>query len=135
MIELRRTLAALVVTLAAIVASPALADMFADWDANGDGVITRDEFHAGMGAIGVYRRWDANHDGILSDDEFRAAWGRHGADVEVPPPPPVPKDEATRRGVLEGSYFDRFDSNHDGVLQRGEFDRFEAMVKREHWFH
>ncbi|SMF00410.1 EF hand [Tistlia consotensis] len=133
MTELRRTLAALAVALAAIGASPALADMFADWDANGDGVVSRDEFHEGMGAIGVYRRWDANHDGILSDDEFRAAWGRPGAEVEVPPPP-MPKDEATKRGVLERGYFDRYDANHDGLLERPEFERFERMVAREHWF-
>lgn len=61
-------LGALLVSLAAV---PALAqDSMSDWDSNGDGTISQDEFNTGWGEAGVYDSWDEDGDGALSEDEF-----------------------------------------------------------------
>ena len=47
------------------------------FDTNKDGVITKEEFDAGMAAR--FTELDANHDGVMTADEQRAARGRMGA--------------------------------------------------------
>ena len=60
--------AALLTSLAAV---PALAqDSMSDWDSNGDGSISQDEFNTGWDEAGIYDSWDEDGDGTLSNDEF-----------------------------------------------------------------
>jgi Ca2+-binding EF-hand superfamily protein len=72
-------------------------------DANGDGVLTRQEFDAGRAAM--FARLDADNNGVLSRDEMRARrHGRHG-----------------RGGHGEGMHLAAADANDDGVISREEF--------------
>lgn len=83
--------------------------MYADLDANDDGVITRDEFRAH--AIKMFDRMDTNKDGKIDAAERQAArdamrhrMGGHGPmggpgpmgdpDGDVPPPPPPSDPDA-----------------------------------------
>ena len=52
-----------------------------NWDSDGDGVITRDEFDAGWSEEGAFDAWDADEDGALSEDEFGdGAYSRYDQD-------------------------------------------------------
>lgn len=108
-------------------------------DANGDGVLTRDEAMAQADAR--FDRMDANKDGKLTSDEMRPR-GRMGG-AEVPPPPPPPADGAAPPPPPPGGpamggrgfgdrMFARLDTNGDGVIDREEFRaqaarRFDRM--------
>ncbi|GGB32848.1 hypothetical protein GCM10011380_22870 [Sphingomonas metalli] len=111
-------------------------------DADGDGVVTREE------AMAAFDRLDTNHDGRLTAEERRAGrpdragfamrggrdgedrrerWGdrRGGPDGErrgPPPGGPMPDREMTRADFLAraGDRFDRLDTNHDGRIDRAE---------------
>ena len=58
-------------TALVLIASPALAE-WDQWDANDDAVVDESEFAAGFGEEGVYGEWDEDGDGALSEDEFNA---------------------------------------------------------------
>jgi hypothetical protein len=102
-------------------------------DANGDGVMTRDEAMAQADAR--FDRMDANKDGKLTPDEMRPRrpMGEPGA---TPPPsadgatpPPPPPSGAGGRGER---MFARLDTNGDGAIDRAEFraqaaQRFDRM--------
>lgn len=78
--------------------------MYADLDANNDGVITRDEFRAH--AVKMFDRMDTNKDGKIDAAERKAAHdamrermrghgpmgGPGGPDGNPPPPPPADED-------------------------------------------
>ena len=103
-------------------------------DANGDGVMTRDEAMAQADAR--FDRMDANKDGKLTPDEMRPRrpMGEAGATPPPPPadgaaPPPPPSPGAGGRGER---MFARLDTNGDGVIDREEFraqaaQRFDRM--------
>lgn len=91
-------------------------------DADGDGVVTRDEAMAQADAR--FDRMDANKDGKLTADEMRPRrpMGEPGA---TPPPPadggassPLPPPGAGGRGER---MFARLDTNGDGAIDREEF--------------
>ncbi len=108
-------------------------------DADGDGVITRDEAMAQADAR--FDRLDTNKDGKLTPDELRPRGRMDGAGM-APPPPPPPADGAAPpppppgpgmagRGFGE-RMFARLDTNGDGVVDREEFRaqaarRFDRM--------
>lgn len=48
-----------------LTALPVLAQTFADWDTDGDGILTRSEWDTGV-ADTSYGAWDANDDGFVS---------------------------------------------------------------------
>jgi len=108
-------------------------------DANGDGVLTRDEAMAQADAR--FDRMDANKDGKLTPDEMRPH-GRMGgpgtppppppADGAAPPPPPPPGGPAMGGHGFGERMFARLDTNSDGVIDRNEFraqaaQRFDRM--------
>jgi len=84
--------------------------MFARYDANGDGVITRAEFDAARQAN--FDRLDTNHDGSISRDELHAGFQNAG-------------DRGHWRhgggGRMREMMLQREDSNHDGSISRDEF--------------
>lgn len=103
-------------------------------DANGDGVLSRDEAMAQADAR--FDRMDANKDGKLTADEMRPRrpMGESGATPPPPPadgaaPPPPPPPGAGGRGER---MFARLDTNSDGVIDREEYraqaaQRFDRM--------
>ena len=105
-------------------------------DADGDGVLSRDEAMARSDAR--FDRLDANKDGKLTPDEMQPRRPMGGAEpaasappaadgASPPPPPPGPGG----RG-FGGRMFARLDTNGDGVIDRDEYraqaaQRFDRM--------
>ena len=77
---------------AAPAAAPMRSRMFERMDANHDGVISRDEYHAMVGER--FDRMDTNHDGFLDQSEMTAmrerARGMMQRGGDTPPPPQNP---------------------------------------------
>jgi Ca2+-binding EF-hand superfamily protein len=103
-------------------------------DANGDGVMTRDEAMAQADAR--FDRMDANKDGKLTADEMRPR--RPMGDASATPPAPPPTDGAAPPAGSAGPggrgerMFARLDTNGDGAIDREEFraqaaQRFDRM--------
>jgi hypothetical protein len=105
-------------------------------DANGDGVLSRDEAMAQADAR--FDRLDVNKDGKLTPDEMQprrpmsgtapAASAPPPADGASPPPPPP----GPRGRGFGGRMFARLDTNGDGVIDREEYraqaaQRFDRM--------
>ena len=88
-------------TAVALFAAPAFADM-ADWDANTDSMIDRDEFGTGFGEGGVFGDWDTDDDAMLTEDEWSLGWGDD-------------YDEA------DYGAFSDWDANQDTFLDEDEF--------------
>ena len=104
-------------------------------DANGDGVLSRDEAMAQADAR--FDRLDTNKDGKLTPDEMPSHRPMGGADAAPPPPPPAdgasppPPAGPGGRG-FGGRMFARLDTNGDGVIDREEYralaaQRFDRM--------
>ena len=83
---------ALLLTAALASTGPAAAQVVENWDTDGDGVITQDEWNTGLTEMGLFSDWDADGDGSLTSDEFA------------------------------GGLFDRFDEDGDGALTVSEWD-------------
>lgn len=105
-------------------------------DANGDGMLSRDEAMAQADAR--FDRLDANKDGKLTPDEMhpRRPMGGTEPAASAPPavdgsPPPPPPPGPGGRG-FGGRMFARLDTNGDGVIDREEYraqaaQRFDRM--------
>jgi hypothetical protein len=105
-------------------------------DADGDGVLTRDEAMAQADAR--FDRMDTNKDGKLTPDEMHPRRPMGAADTTPPPPPPAdgasPPPPAAGPGGrgFGGRMFARLDTNSDGVIDREEYralaaQRFDRM--------
>lgn len=75
-IEIKK-LAGIGAVLAALTATPALAQGMGDWDSDGDGAVNEEEFHQGWssgfeGGDNAFGLWDEDDDGMLSEDEYNA---------------------------------------------------------------
>lgn len=55
---------------ALLLVTPALADFQEEWDSDGDGALSEEEFNTGFSEGGAYDAWDADDDGMLTEDEF-----------------------------------------------------------------
>ena len=103
-------------------------DPLARADANGDGVVTRDEMLADVDAR--FARSDANKDGKITPDERKGAiggrmMGRADADGDGT----ITLDE---QHAQAGKRFDRVDTNHDGKLDQAERDAaMQMMMSRD----
>lgn len=89
--------------LAALAAGPAMAQGMSDWDSDGDGVISHDEFHEGMrsnqGEETTFSKMDENGDGMLSEEEFNA------------------------------SVFNSYDRDRSGMIEEPEFEKVDEDVR------
>lgn len=100
-------------------------------DANGDGVLSRDEAMAQADAR--FDRLDANKDGKLTADELQPHRAMGATDAAPPPPPtadgaspPPPPAGPGSRG-FGGRMFARLDTNGDGVIDREEYRALAAQ--------
>ncbi|TFL17241.1 hypothetical protein [Jannaschia formosa] len=75
-----------------IVGQPVFAQTFTDWDADGDGTLTRSEWDTGVTDSDLFGNWDANDDGTVSAVEY------------------------------EDGLFDLFDDDDNGALSIAEWD-------------
>jgi hypothetical protein len=83
---LNLTLAAVLSTLAAgtalaepaAKAAPTSPTSFKDYDSNGDGTVSQEEFRARGGNEQTFRKADANSDNMLSSEEFAKASANGG---------------------------------------------------------
>lgn len=66
-----------------------------DWDSNGDGMLTEDEFYDGVSDAGLYDDWDTDSDGLIEESEY------------------------SQIGIDDS--YDSWDANSDGYLDSGEF--------------
>lgn len=123
-------------------------------DANGDGIVTRDEVIADADRRFAAR--DSDRDGRISGEERRGARDLRpnppapSADGTIPPPPPPGAADAppppdargnayprrvmrpqTREEARERALrmFDRADTNHDGRVDRQEIDAFRLLMR------
>ena len=93
---------------------PMMGGMLMRADANGDGVVTRDE--ATAAADTRFDRLDANHDGTVTADEMRAARDAMQGGNGGPPPPP------RRRPAAAGSAPDGDGDDARAVAHAGAGD-------------
>lgn len=110
------------------------AQAFADWDTNGDGMLSRGEFREGMGAWGVYDKWDTDRDGLLFDEEYRPRPPAHFSAEQA-----EAWDDSGEGGLEEDHFqrrwYDAYDANDDQTLSETEFGRFTAEAGRQGWPH
>jgi Ca2+-binding EF-hand superfamily protein len=105
-------------------AAPSRDAKFRDWDRDGNGTLSRDEY---PGHPGNFRALDTDNDGVLSAEEFH-----HRAGGGAPPSGGVLSEEFAAKDhdgngtISRGEWpdaweFDRRDHNRDGVLTRDEY--------------
>ena len=82
-----------------------------EFDANGDGKLTRAEFDAAQHAR--FNEIDANKDGFITPDEFRAYREKAHADAEA-------------------ARFQIMDADHNGQISKAEFDAASKILDEEH---
>lgn len=114
---------------------PARGQSFEEWDIDGNGAITPDEFRLGMGTLGVYMRWDTDHDGMLADEEYRArpplaladqdadfwnAWDLDG-------------DDLLDHVELQRGFYSAYDRDGDDRLDLEEWRAFRADAEARGW--
>ncbi len=101
-------------------------------DANGDGVVTRDEAAKFPRLAASFDQIDANKDSKLSQDEMQAWRSQHRGNTGDMPnrrgdrmamTPEMQARMAERRNAC----FDKADANHDGQLSRDEFSRMHEV--------
>ena len=103
-------------------------DLFRSWDHDGDGVITRREFHKAMDLLGlevpkaaidtIFTRWDKDGGGELSLPEMtkilRAASTSQKGIQKL-------RDLLAKKGLKVSALFREWDTNGDGEIDREEF--------------
>ena len=99
------------------------ANMFDRLDANGDGVIDRNEFR---GAPELFNQLDLNNDGVISREEFQAARGQMGARRGQDQQQMRIADPAARWRML----LERYDANNDGMITAEEWTGRPEMFQR-----
>jgi Ca2+-binding EF-hand superfamily protein len=139
------TLAALIVAVAAQAhaTSPTKPDGPRP-DANGDGVVTREEANAFPRLAGHFDAVDTNKDGQLDAAEFAAHRAARQAEMQARAEEhwkaadkdgdgAVSREEAQASMPRMAEHFDTLDANADGRVERAEMQEHRRH-KRHHWF-
>lgn len=84
------------------------AGAYEDWDRDGDGLVSTEEFNAGFVNANPYKDWDADQDGVINEYEWNTGLSK------------FPKD-STNYGV-----FSDWDTDRDGYVNADEYHK---------WFH
>jgi len=108
--------------LAATVAAQSTQMRFQEMDANGDGVITRNEWR---GSEQAFRNHDWNGDGQLSGDELRVGARRSTVSQQG-----EPYDAVDQIDDWSPENFASLDHNRDGRLSRSEWHASRALFNR-----
>lgn len=122
-----RLLLAGTVAAFALVAAPAAADLFDEWDADTSGDLTSEEFSTGFYDTGVYDEWDADDDGLLSNDElgdsslYDETWDAN-------------EDGLLDQNEFGDGYYQAYDVNDDQVIDDTEWSAFEEDADEAGWF-
>lgn len=90
---------------------------YSDWDDNGDGIFTTDEFYGSAADWGIYPDYDLDNDGLFNEAEYNEFGWDYDYDTW----------DANNDGYLHsGEYYDgvytTFDANEDGHWDEGEWD-------------
>ena len=109
--------------LAATVAAQSTQTRFQEMDANGDGVITRNEWR---GSEQAFRNHDWNGDGRLSGDELRVGARPRSAATEQADP----YGAVDQMDDWSPENFANLDHNRDGRLSRSEWHASRALFTR-----
>lgn len=98
-------------------ASVAADSSYSDWDDNGDGNITTDEFYGSASDWGIYSDYDLDNDGLYNEAE----WNEFDWDYDY-----ATWDTNDDGFIDSGEYYDgvftTFDANEDGHWDEGEWD-------------
>ena len=101
---------------------------FSDWDADGNGALSQEEWNTGWENEGAFDTWDSDDDGLLSQNEFETGIGDgeafadnddFGYDLwDTDGDGLLDSDE-----VNEG-FYNTYDENSDNVIEEPEYDDF-----------
>ncbi len=102
-----------------LLAVPAVAQEFSEWDSDGDGAISEEEFNTGFGENEAFNTWDANDDGGLDETEFGTGFG----DREVGE---FSEWDESGDGLVDNEEFNagvygNYDADDSGVIEEPEF--------------
>ncbi|WP_104017562.1 EF-hand domain-containing protein, partial [Roseovarius nitratireducens] len=103
-----KNIAGLGAVLAALAAGPAVAQGMGDWDTDGDGLLSQDEYVEGWRLAqgeqdGTFSKWDQDNDGVLTEAEFNA-------------------------GV-----FMNYDRDRSGMIEKPEFEKADRDIREGFW--
>lgn len=101
----------------AFVSAPAFAKTFSEYDSDGDGKISRDDFYGTITDAGLFPDWDTDSDGLIDEDEFNeigAEWDYDAWDEN--------EDGYVDSGEFYDGYHMTYDANEDGHWDDGEWD-------------
>lgn len=105
----------------AFVTTPALAATWEDWDANGDGDITEEEWDESFAGSSTFDDWDVDGDGVINESEYSTGlFGTFDANDDGD----ITEEEWEQSFDVENVYdgwYDAWDVNDDGVLDSNEF--------------
>jgi hypothetical protein len=94
------------------------------WDANGDAILTRAEWEAGVSEMygdasyGTYEEWDTNGDSELQPEEIEAGHEAHGFYAQID----GNQDAVIADDEISAFIFDVFDRNDDARVDQNEFE-------------
>ena len=123
---LARSTAVIALTVGLGLTVPATAKVSA-YDNNGDGMIDRAEFDAGISKHGGFNVYDQDRDGRWSEDEFRHRFNNQANEFKDFD---GDGDGYLSREEFHGGVYGRFDANGDGVLDTKESSAFDGAVGR-----
>lgn len=98
-------------------ATPAMAKSFSNYDADGNGNISKDEFYGSVADVGTYSDWDTDNDGLISDTEFDELgydWDYDAWDADA--------DGYLDSDEFYEGYYTAYDADEDGHWNDGEWD-------------
>lgn len=129
--------------LALATTAPAMAD-FNSLDTNADSHINQGEFNAGFQNHGTFKAWDADHNGVVTADEFDA--GIHTRRDKIPETDDGASNDAwdyntwdanADAGVDNDEFnmgvFQSYDTNGDGMLDLEEYNRYQEEEDKGFW--
>ena len=113
------------VTASFLSAASFAAGEFSEWDADGDGSITMQEWDAGLEEDGLFDNWDSDSDGLLSQDEFNEGFEATDSDVTYD----YDSWDSDGDGLLSSDetsagLYDTYDENDNDVIEEPEYDDF-----------
>ena len=90
---------------------------FESLDTDGNGKVTKDEYHGSVSDMGVFSDWDSNSDGNLGENEFNEIGFDHDFDTWD-----ANNDSYLDSDEFYDGVFESYDANDDGYWESSEFD-------------